>query len=137
MRRTASGLLAGIALSILSYFAIKLNAQDSQDTISSNANGRYQIVINPHVRADTFLLDTLTGNIWVPTKLTDYLEEPILWLPQEIVGINARRVALLEYTPKTSNKSVAPAMPVPPEPAKGSIFDELDGSDVDLYSPED
>ena len=27
--------------------------------------GRYQIVMNPNVRADTFLLDTETGKTWV------------------------------------------------------------------------
>ena len=41
--------------------------------------GRYQIVINPQVRADTFLLDTATGRIWQIVKFTDLDGEPTAW----------------------------------------------------------
>lgn len=42
--------------------------------------GRYQVVINPNVRADTFLLDTETGKTWVATSFTDVEGEPTVWL---------------------------------------------------------
>lgn len=42
--------------------------------------GRYQIIFNPQVRADTFLLDTATGRIWQLTRFTDLKQEPSAWL---------------------------------------------------------
>lgn len=41
--------------------------------------GRYQIVFNPAVRQDTFLLDTVEGRIWTPIRYTDIQGEPIVW----------------------------------------------------------
>jgi hypothetical protein len=49
---------------------------------ASNATslpGRYQIVFNPNVRADTFLLDTQTGKIWHFVQYTDVVGEPRVW----------------------------------------------------------
>ena len=37
------------------------SAQESRSDLFSQQPGRYQIVMNPQVRADTFLLDTATG----------------------------------------------------------------------------
>jgi hypothetical protein len=37
---------------------------------------RYQIVFSPHVRADTFLLDTQKGRVWVMVKFSDIVGEP-------------------------------------------------------------
>jgi len=45
-----------------------------------SAYGRYQIVINPNARADTFLLDTETGKVWVSTAFTNIKGEPTVWL---------------------------------------------------------
>jgi hypothetical protein len=44
--------------------------------------GRYQLVINPTVRADTFLVDTKTGRIWSRTKITDIVGEPEVWMAE-------------------------------------------------------
>jgi hypothetical protein len=41
--------------------------------------GRYQIVFNPNVRADTFLLDTQTGRVWRPVAFTDLEGDPDVW----------------------------------------------------------
>jgi hypothetical protein len=40
---------------------------------------RFQIVMNPNVRADTFLLDTETGRIWSPVTYTDLENAPEVW----------------------------------------------------------
>lgn len=40
---------------------------------------RYQIVINPQARADTFLLDTATGRIWAPGRYVAWEGEPRVW----------------------------------------------------------
>ncbi|HUO89898.1 MAG TPA: hypothetical protein VMU08_12040 [Rhizomicrobium sp.] len=41
--------------------------------------GRYQIVFSPHARADTYLLDTETGRVWVMTQFTDLKGKPTAW----------------------------------------------------------
>ncbi len=40
---------------------------------------RFQIFINPGVRADTFLLDTETGRVWSPVTYTDLENSPQVW----------------------------------------------------------
>jgi hypothetical protein len=45
--------------------------------------GRYQIVFSPHVRADTFLLDSQTGRIWMQVKMTAFENDPIAWELQD------------------------------------------------------
>ena len=47
--------------------------------------GRYQIVFNPSIRADTFLLDTQTGKVWVRTQITDIVGDPDVWKAQDRV----------------------------------------------------
>jgi hypothetical protein len=47
--------------------------------------GRYQIVSNPNVRADTFLLDTQTGNTWTPVEITNVKGQPTIWRFKERV----------------------------------------------------
>lgn len=39
---------------------------------------RFQIVTSA---ADTFLLDTTTGQVWLLTKYTDYNKDPLAWAP--------------------------------------------------------
>jgi hypothetical protein len=41
--------------------------------------GRYQIVFSPHLRADTFLLDTATGRVWSHPQFTAYEGDPTAW----------------------------------------------------------
>ena len=45
----------------------------------TSETGRYQIVFSPHVRADTFLLDTKTGEIWQMQVRADLTGEPTTW----------------------------------------------------------
>lgn len=47
--------------------------------------GRYQIVINPNVRADTTLLDTATGRTWKVVQYTDIKGQPTVWQIQDKV----------------------------------------------------
>jgi len=55
------------------------------DTITAPASaaeiGRYQITVNPNVRADTTLLDTSTGMMWRETQISDALGKPSVWHP--------------------------------------------------------
>lgn len=44
--------------------------------------GRYELVLRDELRADTFLLDTVTGRIWIRIEFT-YLEgEPRAWVAE-------------------------------------------------------
>lgn len=60
----------------------KLSAPQGTTNLKSDV-GRYQIIVSPGVRADTFLLDTATGKTWVQTTITDVEDEPTLWLYRE------------------------------------------------------
>lgn len=42
--------------------------------------GRYQIMFSPHVRADTFLLDTWTGKTWKKIHMADIKNDPSVWV---------------------------------------------------------
>jgi hypothetical protein len=48
-------------------------------------NGRYQIVLNPEIRADKYLIDTQTGRLWRYVVYTDLLGEPGVWQIQDRV----------------------------------------------------
>jgi len=68
-----NALLKIITVAIL-LSAIQANAGETQQ------QGRYQIVINPAMRADTFLLDTHTGKIWEKVQMVDAQNEPRVWI---------------------------------------------------------
>lgn len=61
-------------------FAQKV-ADEKSDHISAvpSPPGRYQIVSNPSVARDTFLLDTSTGRVWQLTQFGDIIGEPSAW----------------------------------------------------------
>jgi len=42
-------------------------------------SGRFTIIFNPNIRADTYLLDTATGQVWSPVNYTDVVGEPTVW----------------------------------------------------------
>lgn len=44
--------------------------------VSGPVPPRYQIVFSPHLRADTFLLDTQKGRVWVMAKFSDIAGQP-------------------------------------------------------------
>jgi hypothetical protein len=85
MRRKS--LLVGLAL-LVGVVGFAAGQSTSNPRIVENAakpsgqTGRYQIVFNPNVRADTFLLDTQTGKTWVSTHFDD-TEGRTVWLYRE------------------------------------------------------
>ncbi len=81
----AISLLAGLS----SACNPKSETQLTPPTVATAAspapqNGRYAIVFSPNVRADTFLLDTKTGNVWQQVKYTDLDGEPMVWTEMTI-----------------------------------------------------
>ena len=63
--------------------AVVLVAAAQHQPIASQPAGRFQIIINPNVRADTFLLDTQTGKIWRETEYPDLKDKPTAWEYEE------------------------------------------------------
>lgn len=62
-----------LMLSIILFLSQQATAGEAQQ------QGRYQIVINPAMRADTFLIDTQTGRIWQKVQYEDMENEPVVW----------------------------------------------------------
>jgi len=82
-----------VVAALLGVVLVSGGRQDSQP--AEPAIGRYQIVYNPNVRADTFLLDTETGRIWVPTQFSDFKHSPTAWQIQDRIDNEAQ---LLDWT---------------------------------------
>jgi hypothetical protein len=79
----------GLAILLSSVVtAVVVRGQATSAPVRTNVAGsigRYELVINPNVRADTFLLDTETGKIWVNTEYTDLVGSPSAWTYQDRV----------------------------------------------------
>lgn len=71
--------------------------------VSNQIDGRYQIIFNPNVRADLFLLDTETGRTWVHVEASDYQGNPTFWQYQARIDNFDDMVAWVKaHTPKQS-----------------------------------
>lgn len=80
MTRRTGGLIA-VSLLIVAGSVGRAFAESPQPKpqVSSGGNGRYQIVINTSIRADTFLLDTQTGRVWQLTQYSFLKGNPTAW----------------------------------------------------------
>lgn len=47
--------------------------------VSKLTPGRFQIIMHPNIRADQYLLDTATGQVWQLIKFTSLQGEPEAW----------------------------------------------------------
>lgn len=56
--------------------------------VNTASPGRYQIVMSPIARADTFLLDTVTGRIWRLEKYSELPGEPLAWTSMDRFDTN-------------------------------------------------
>jgi hypothetical protein len=70
-------LAIGLGLAVAS--ATQVLAEESRSDLFAQQPGRYQIVINPQARADTFLLDTATGRVWQLVQYSDLKDTPPAW----------------------------------------------------------
>jgi hypothetical protein len=65
-----------MSLSIAAFAQIEgVRAQE----LASTTQGRYQIILGPMTRQDTYLLDTQTGQVWRLTTMTNLKAEPDVW----------------------------------------------------------
>jgi hypothetical protein len=72
-------LATGLGLALVFGFVNEALAEESRSDLFSQQPGRYQIIINPQTRTDTFLLDTATGRVWQLVKYNDLNNEPPAW----------------------------------------------------------
>jgi hypothetical protein len=75
--------IAPLVLIVAGVFGLSTEAFSQENISIEKTNiepgtGRYQIIINPNVRADTFLIDTTTGRTW-NLQLTKDKEN--IWVP--------------------------------------------------------
>jgi hypothetical protein len=54
-------------------------------TTTSTGIGRFQIVFNPQMRADTFLIDTQKGRLWQLTQFSDLPGKPSAWQEMDVL----------------------------------------------------
>jgi hypothetical protein len=70
------------SLAVIACVAVSVGAALAEETrivTQSPPQGRFQIVFGPFARADAFMLDTQTGQVWQLTKYTDMQGEPLVW----------------------------------------------------------
>ncbi len=82
-------------------------------TFSKAERGRFQIVINPNMRADTFLLDTKRGKIWSRGKEVELKGEPHTRMYEARIDSHEE---LLRWLSTQHNKAI-------PNPPQGRVFD--------------
>lgn len=70
---------------LLMILAVTLWPKSTQTQTNPVVGGRYQIIISPGLREDTFLLDTQTGKTWVQTRVTDVKDQPLIWIYRDKV----------------------------------------------------
>ena len=114
-------ILATITILCLISTAVIFGQTRSQQPTETKMNpGRYQLVINPNVRADTFLLDTQTGRIWMPTEYTNLGPipgmgpKPTVWQFQDRVD-NQEELARWIQIKKDELLNTAKRPPVTPD----------------------
>lgn len=74
-----------IAIALLLFCSLGF-AQEPKHPVKTDVQPvapRYQLFVNPNVRADTFMIDSWTGKVWVHTSLTEIVGDPDVWMTQE------------------------------------------------------
>jgi hypothetical protein len=111
-------LVIGIGLAYMS--ALSAIAQESRSDLFSQQPGRYQIVFNSQVRADTFMIDTATGTVWQMVKFTDLTDGPTVWQIMKRIDNEADLTNLINSRGIKPKESSATPI-IPPSKPKGPI----------------
>jgi|SRR6185437_10418542 len=92
-----------ICVVVLAIALLAVGQHPSAMAGSQPNSGRFQIIINPNIRADTFLLDTQTGKVWKPVTFTDVKGDPEVWRPENKFDNDAELAKwVLSQEPKDS-----------------------------------
>jgi hypothetical protein len=75
-----------------------------------SSGGRYQILMNPELARNTFLLDTVTGRVWALMSYAFLKNEPRIWTLMDRVDAEADEERVVaKYGLKPDDKSTTPA----------------------------
>jgi hypothetical protein len=107
MKKTLAVVLIVVAYAIAQTTKTPQSPKQPTTTAQNHA-GKYQIFFSPHARADVYLLDTETGQIWRPITITNAKDAnlksgaPEIWMFQERVD-NAQEFEIWSsfHTPGT------------------------------------
>lgn len=92
------------AFALILFTVFTLSACDKLKPTETQTQ-KYQIVFNPNVRADTFLLDNENGKVWQLTKFTDVIGEPTVWVPLDVIeGSSGDRISWQDFFKNNSLK---------------------------------
>jgi hypothetical protein len=89
-------------------------AQESRSDLFSQQPGRYQILMNPQLVRNTFLLDTATGRVWQLTTFTDVNDTPSVWTIMPRVDND---MEISQLVRERGLKPKEPSLSPPPAPA--------------------
>lgn len=92
---------------------VQITKAEDPDAPVASQSGRFQIIMNPHVRADTFLLDTQTGRIWQRAQYSELNGDPDAWVIMDRLDDADQMMAWAR------RKGVKPT-PVPAPASKGT-----------------
>ena len=85
---------------LISTFSLSVSADNDGSQV-----GRYQIVFSPHARADSYLLDTVTGRTWEHAIHKTYKGEPTFWVEEDRVDIGLITTDYLKLLQKYGKKN--------------------------------
>jgi hypothetical protein len=87
---------------------------------SKQQPGRYQIIMHPTFRADQYLLDTVTGQIWQLTKFGTLQGEPEAWKFMTRLDNQSDYIGFIMSHPnkKPEGSEASAPPPVPPAAAR-------------------
>jgi hypothetical protein len=109
---------AAMGLGFVCALAATAIAQESRSDLFSQQPGRYQIIMNPQLARNTFLLDTATGRVWQLTTFSDVNDTPSVWTIMPRVDNDLEIGQLVRergLKPKEPSLSLPPVPPGKPQ----------------------
>ena len=103
----------GVIALVAIFFYSRSPAQEARFD-SSKQPGRYQVVMHPTFRGDQYILDTITGQIWLLTKFSSLQGEPLAWVPMTKLDSDAEYRAFV--TSRRMNDAAGSAPASGPQP---------------------
>jgi hypothetical protein len=102
----------GVIALVAIFFYSRSSAQEARFD-SSKQPSRYQVVMHPTFRADQYLLDTMTGQIWQLKTFSSLQGEPLAWVPMTKIDTDAEYRAFISSR-KMNDAAASTATPPAP-----------------------
>jgi len=79
-RRTLLFLFLCMLILVISIYGQNQQRDKKLPVQLETSAGRFQIIMNPEIRMDRFLLDTQTGRVWELAREVELQDEPRIWV---------------------------------------------------------